>query len=59
MQVVRRIGLGKALSRLKQLGTSRDPELLLKRLASVVFWILLVLPLIGIPLLFLIYSILH
>ncbi len=59
MRVLRRFGLGKALSELKELTKSRDTELLLKRIAWVVFWILLMLPMVGIPLLFLAYSLVH
>jgi hypothetical protein len=54
-----RAELQKVISQLRDLGDIRNPERLLKRLASIVFWVLLMLPLIGVPLFFLIYSVVH
>ena len=59
MPVTRRAGLDKVIGQLRDLGNFRDPERLLKKLASVVFWVLLLLPLVGIPLFFLLYSVVH
>jgi hypothetical protein len=55
-----RAELQKVMGQLRGLrGDVRNPERLLKRLASIVFWVLLILPLVGIPLFFLLYSVLH
>ena len=54
-----RAELQKMIAQLRDLGDIRNPERLLKRLASIVFWVLLLLPLVGIPLFFLIYSAVH
>ncbi len=51
-----RAELQKVIGQLRGLGDIRNPERLLKRLASILFWVLLMLPLVGIPLFFLIYS---
>ena len=59
MPVTRRAGLEKVLGQLRDLSNFRDPERLLKRLASIVFWVLLLLPLVGIPVFFLLYSVVH
>ena len=54
-----RAELHKVIGQLRDLGDIRNPERLLKRLTSIVFWVLLLLPLVGVPLFFLIYSMLH
>jgi hypothetical protein len=54
-----RAELQKMIGQLRDLGDIRNPERLLKRLASIVFWVLLMLPLVGVPLFFLIYSMVH
>ena len=55
-----RAELRKVMGQLRGLRSDvRNPERLLKRLASIVFWALLMLPLVGVPLFFLIYSVLH
>jgi hypothetical protein len=59
MQATMRAGLEKVVSQLRDFGNVRDPERLLKRLAKIVFWVLLLLPLVGIPLFFLVYSAFH
>jgi len=54
-----RAELQKVMGQLRDLVDFRNPERLLKRLASIVFWVLFVLPLVGIPLFFLIRSAIH
>ena len=54
-----RAELEKVVSQLRDFGNFKDPERLLKRLAKIVFWVLLLLPLVGIPLFFLVYSAFH
>lgn len=59
MQAMMRVGLERVVAQLRDLGNFRDLERLLKSLAKLVFWVLLLLPLVGIPLFFLVYSAFH
>ena len=59
LRVAPKAGFQKLIAYIRGFGDFRNPERLLKRLANIIFWALLMLPLVVIPLFFLVYSAFH